>query len=328
MSMSVVPTLDQLDQATQEMVLDREVVDAMFHIVENEGQGHCMFYALSQIFTGKDGEAGQTQHLAIRKEVCAFYRTFHRERQYPDGSLEERIQLLLLSHEDDHGAAICRAGRTPEWGSLVDLYAVSLLRGVNILLFSLYRQSPHQYQMLPIRSPHGRGATTIYLRYNTLNEEEEHYEAMRPNWAWLYRSASPPPPSPPKSPPSPKPAKKRKQTQQSQKPQKTQKTQRTQEPQEVDPLVGQTVAKAFVNPDTGERDYYLGTVVAFQKPYYLVQYEDGDSEELTKRAVTNLILSGGGDQRRRAQRQRRTRKRTSCRSRRALRTRRRHGWST
>ena len=52
---------------------------------------------------------------------------------------------------------------------------------------------------------------------------------------------------------------------------------------QTNPLIGRAVKKIF------EGQQYNGTVVAFNSPYYLVKYSDGDSEELDKNEVTSIL---------------------------------------
>ena len=51
-----------------------------------------------------------------------------------------------------------------------------------------------------------------------------------------------------------------------------------------DNLLNNTVVKYF------DGEAYNGKIVSYRKPYYLVEYDDGDREEYTKNAVHNLLI--------------------------------------
>jgi hypothetical protein len=57
----------------------------------------------------------------------------------------------------------------------------------------------------------------------------------------------------------------------------------------ANPLIGREVTKIF------EGQQYYGTVIAFNSPYYLVKYSDGDSEELDKNEVTCALVKSSID---------------------------------
>lgn len=259
--------VERVNSSTFELTADKHTVEQAFDIIENEGRGNCMFYSFSQLLTNSDS---QKKHTEIRKKVCEFYKSFDLDESYPPGSVEDKLKFLLqFAVEPEHRENICRGGRSPEWGTNADILAVIAIYKVNVVVFALYRHNPSEYQITPYHF-FPNGTRTFHLRYNTLNQDEEHYEAMRPRISFI-----------PEEPPIFKPST----------PTKTATKKKTTE--DSHSFIGMSVAKKFkVEHGSGE-DYFMGTVVEFKKPYYTIQYEDGDMEEVTKRELDKIILKGG-----------------------------------
>jgi hypothetical protein len=255
------PTLNDINNATGEFMVDKKQIDAMFKTVANTGQGNCLFFSFSQIFTG--GKS-QQKHAELRKQVCDFYKDFDVYAQYAADSVEEKIQMMMLSDED-HANTVCV---NYDWGTLADIYVIALIHKVNVVVFSQYSDNPSQYAVVPIKTD--SNAETVYLKYNTLNPDEAHYEAMRPKSASTTALVLDPVPIEPVIT-----AKKTKQT-----------------PIDHNSLIGATVSKKF-KLDDGGYEYYIGTISAFNAPYYVVEYEDGENEELTKAQINRILLKGG-----------------------------------
>lgn len=269
--------VERVNRATIELSADKHTVEQAFDIIENEGRGNCMFYSFSQLLTNSDS---QKKHTEIRKQVCEFYKSFDLNESYAPGSVEDKLQFLLqFAVEPEHRKNICRGGRSPEWGTNADILAVIAIYKVNVVVFALYRHNPSEYQITPYHF-FPDGTRTFYLRYNTLNQDEEHYEAMRPRISFI-----------PEEPPIFEPSTTTTTTKS-----KTATKKKTVEKKTTDDphsFIGMSVAKKFeVEHGSGE-DYFMGTVVEFKKPYYTIRYEDGDTEEVTKRELDKIILKGG-----------------------------------
>jgi len=235
-------TLNEINNATREFVADKDQIDSMFETISNTGKGNCLFFSFSQIFTDSKS---QKKHGELRKQVCEFYKMFDVAVQYNADSIEEKIQMLMLS-DDEHPNLVCT---NYEWGTLLDIYTIAYINKVNVIIFTQYSDNPTQYLIMPIRVG---GSHFAYLKYNTLNPEEAHYEAMKPKTM----------------------------------------AERKQKKTPINNLVGETVSKRF-KLDNGEHEYYIGTIISFNDPYYMVEYEDGDTEELTKGQINRILLKGG-----------------------------------
>lgn len=255
-------SLKDINNLTNETNLSIEEVNSLFTILENPGKGNCLFYSFSQLFF--DGSI--KKHTQLRKEVCEFYKKFNLDIEYPEDSLEYQIKIQLLYVDPEHKKKVCK---NLDWGIMPDIIAISILYQVNIFIFNLFREN-NFYQVTPIKSTENR--RNIYLRYNTENEDEEHYEAMIPKINEvinsnvslnIVRENITKPLSTPITVSKPV-------------------TNHL-----MDDLIGQTVAKNF---DEGE---FIGTVQSYNHPYYNVVYEDGDTEELTKKQLEKILLKGG-----------------------------------
>ena len=176
-----------------------------------------------------------------------------------------------------------------------DIIAISILYQVNIFIFNLFRQNSY-YQVTPIKSIENR--RNIYLRYNTENEDEEHYEAMIPKINEVINNNETlnvvreniTKPTTATKPATAKPT--------TAKPTTAKPTTATKPTTNriMDDLIGQTVAKNF---DEGE---FIGTVQSYNPPYYNVVYEDGDTEELTKKQLEKILLKGGNKKHKKSKR--------------------------
>ena len=289
-------SIDEINNSINEFNVNTEKIDLLFDIITNSGQGNCLFFSLSQIFSEDNS---QKDHAKIRKTVCDFYKTFGLDNQYDADSIEQKIQLSLLV-DNKHYKKICKG---KEWGTLADIYAISLIYKVNIILFSLFKEDPSQYLVIPIKS--NENNRTIYLRYNTLNEEEEHYEAMKLKTVNLFNEAIPALASTKTSSSktsskrslSPLLLNKKKKTAKKKpivhKTVKNNQDKSFRSPEKPDDLIGETVAKVFKEAD-GQEEYFIGKVVSFNKPYYKVVYDDGDAEDLKLNQLKKIILPKGG----------------------------------
>ena len=285
-------SIDEINNSINEFNVNTEKIDLLFDIITNSGQGNCLFFSLSQIFSEDNS---QKDHAKIRKTDCDFYKTFGLDNQYDADSIEQKIQLSLLV-DNKHYKKICKG---KEWGTLADIYAISLIYKVNIILFSLFKEDPSQYLVIPIKS--NENNRTIHLRYNTLNEEEEHYEAMKPKTVNLFNEAIPTLASSKTS--SSKTSSTRslsplflhikKKTAKKKTAVKNNQDKLFRSPEKPEDLIGETVAKLF-KTDDGQKEYYIGKVVSFNKNYYKVVYEDGDAEDLRLKQLKKIILPKGG----------------------------------
>jgi hypothetical protein len=181
-----------------------------------------------------------------------------------------------LYGDANHKTKICRA---PEWGNAADITALSLLYKMNIVLFSLFRHRPSQYVLNVTQKP--EFSKTIYLKYNTLNEREEHYEAMVPKTVADF----PPLPTISSAVKQPQSKTVKKTSSKKSKSPKT-KTIKKKSPTKdtTETFIGETVAKQF------QGEYYIGKVISYDKPYYKVRYEDDDEEEYTKAQLLKIML--------------------------------------
>jgi hypothetical protein len=164
------------DSFVEETVLPIQTIDKYFTVQTNSGQGNCLFYSISQCIYGNT-----SNHKKIRKLVYDFYQIFDENATYPDNSIESKIQLQLLletneNEKNKHQNIICANNI---WGKLVDLYVISLLFDVNILVFNKFDK--FNYTIHPIKVcgfVHSLKEHTIYLRYDSIVREQEHYEAL------------------------------------------------------------------------------------------------------------------------------------------------------
>jgi uncharacterized Rmd1/YagE family protein len=157
-------------------------IDADFVILKNPGDGNCLFYALSQLLYGTI-----TQHQMVRRRIYDFYKTFSMKKKYRQDTLNYRLQMELMFNEE-HCEKLCNLEANTEWGISADITAACLVYKTNIIVFNQFLENPSEYIVAPITSSSYR--RTMYLKYNTLNTDEEHYEAMIPTVM-----SSPPPPS-------------------------------------------------------------------------------------------------------------------------------------
>jgi hypothetical protein len=154
-------SIDEINNLTKEFNIDKKKIDNLFEIIENDGKGNRLFYSLSQIFTESNS---QKKHNELRKKVCDFYKKFNLNTPYNIDSVEEKIQLLLLT-DNEHKKNICKGGKNPEWGTLVDIYAISSIFNVNVILFNLFRENPSQYLIIPIKSTEAKKNNLFKIQY-------------------------------------------------------------------------------------------------------------------------------------------------------------------
>ena len=57
----------------------------------------------------------------------------------------------------------------------------------------------------------------------------------------------------------------------------------------IDELIGRQIRKDF-----GKAGVFIGTIMSVKKPYYSIEYEDGDSEDMTLREVNRLLIPLAG----------------------------------
>jgi len=170
-------------------------IDADFVVLKNPGDGNCLFYALSQLLYGTT-----TQHQTVRRRIYEFYKKFSLKKKYRQDTLNYRLQMELM-FDEEHCDKMCHSeGANLEWGISADITAACLVYKTNIIVYNQFLENPSEYIVTPITGSTHR--QTMYLKYNTLNTDEEHYEAMIP------AVISSPVPSSSPSPPSKKNGKK------------------------------------------------------------------------------------------------------------------------
>lgn len=119
------------------MISDTEF-DSYFKIISNKADGNCLFESIEHrlIYSEYEFKHGITSSTKIRKMVGNFYKTFDREFDYPDNTIEYRIKMgILFDNIDDempHEFNICNDN---VWASMTDVLICSLLFEMNINLY-------------------------------------------------------------------------------------------------------------------------------------------------------------------------------------------------
>jgi len=282
-----------------------DVVNNLFRNLENQADGNCLFYAISQcLYNGSYAKYNE-----IRKKVCDFYKTFDFEREYPEGSLEYKLKMELLFDEDNHKKQVCKGGtKNPVWGIGADITAIAILYKINIITFNLFINNLNEYRVIPVKSP--EFTKTIYIRLDASIGDEEHYEAMIPKNEHISSIDIGIPienenisKEKKKSPKDKKNITKKQNSKENiniiyspipvaipieEEKKNTTKKQHSKEKENK--YIGQTVVKYFND------ESFIGTIISYDQKdkYYLIEYEDGDTEEFTEKQLKKYLLSGGG----------------------------------
>ena len=166
------------------MISDTEF-DSYFKIISNKADGNCLFESIEHrlIYSEYEFKHGITSSTKIRKMVGNFYKTFDREFDYPDNTIEYRIKMgLLFDNMDDempHEFNICN---DTVWASMTDLLICSLLFQMNIDLYikHIWVEEDEDdikiitsYELTKIESQHNFTKTT-----KLLYSGENHFEAI------------------------------------------------------------------------------------------------------------------------------------------------------
>jgi hypothetical protein len=306
----------EVHNISSEIHMSVDAINSLFNVLENPADGNCLFYAISQcLYNGS-----YTKHNEIRKKVCDFYKTFDFERDYPEGSLEYKLKMELLFDEDNHKKQVCKGGtKNPVWGIGADITAIAILYKINIITFNLFVNNLNEYRVIPVKSP--EFTKTIYIRLDASIGDEEHYEAMIPKNDHISPTHVGIPienknisnekkksPKEKKNITKKQLSKENKNTVYSPIPvaipieedkNNITKTQHSKE----NKYIGETVVKYFND------ESFIGTVISYDKKdkYYLIEYEDGDTEEFNEKQLKKYLLTGG----RKSSKKRKSKKRTN-----------------
>ena len=198
------------------------------------------------------------------------------------------------------------------------LRTLFILYKINIITFNLFINNLNEYRVIPVKSP--EFTKTIYIRLDASIGDEEHYEAMIPKNEHI----SPTHVSIPmeneniskKKKKSPKEkknvtkkqiSKENKNTVHSPIPvaipiEEEKKNVTKKQHSKENKYIGETVVKYFND------ESFIGTVISYdpKDKYYLIEYEDGDTEEFTEKQLKKYLLTGGGKK----SKKRRSKKRT------------------
>ena len=319
---------------SSEIHMSVDMVNSLFNVLENPADGNCLFYAISQcLYNGS-----YAKYSEIRKKVCDFYKIFDFEREYPEGTLEYKLKMELLFDEDNHKKQVCKGGtKNPVWGIGADITAISILYKVNIITFNLFINNLNEYSVIPVKSP--EFVKTIYIRLDASIGEEEHYEAMIPKNEHI---------SPThvgisieneniskENKKSPKEKKNITEIQNSNKNKTTTipitvaipiesendieyfSKEKKKSPKEKKNITKKQHSKEKENKYIGEMvvkyfndESFIGKVISYdpKDKYYLIEYEDGDTEEFTEKQLKKYLLTGGGKKSKKRKSKKRTMK--------------------
>jgi hypothetical protein len=168
---------DDLNKIKEETIL---IIDKnKLSIVPNLGDGNCMFYSISKCLFGTSNK-----HAFIRHSVFEYYSTFDTTREYKCGGVEEKINLLLMIDDEDTNE---NEENTPnkhsivvqynkEYGNMMDLYVISVLFNINIMILNKFTTDEDKYLIYPILVETATpDQQTIYLKFTNAIL---HYEAV------------------------------------------------------------------------------------------------------------------------------------------------------
>jgi hypothetical protein len=311
----------EVHNISSEINMSVDTINSLFRNLENPADGNCLFYAISQcLYNGSYAKYNE-----IRKKVCDFYKIFDFEREYPEGTLEYKLKMELLFDEDNHKKQVCKGGtKNPVWGIGADITAIAILYKINIITFNLFINNLNEYSVIPVKSP--EFTKTIYIRLDASIGEEEHYEAMIPKNANIVPYSSVVIPFENEhiyneKKKSPKEKKNITKTQHSNKnkttaipitvaipiesesdikdfskekkkspKEKKNITKKQHSKEKENKYIGETVVKYFND------ESFIGKVISYDRKdkYYLIEYEDGDTEEFTEKQLNKYLLTGGG----------------------------------
>jgi len=288
---------------SSEIQMSIDMVNSMFRNLENPADGNCLFYAVSQcLYNGN-----YAKHNEIRKKVCDFYKTFDFEREYPEGTLEYKLKMELLFDDDNHKKQVCKGGKqNPVWGIGADITAIAILYKINIITFNLFINNLNEYRVIPVKSP--EFTKTIYIRLDASIGDEEHYEALIPKNEHIstiptaisiengnISKRKKKSPKEKKNITKKQISKENKNTVHSPIPiaipiEDEKKNVTEKQHSKENKYIGETVVKYFND------ESFIGKVMSYdpKDKYYLIEYEDGDTEEFTEKQLKKYLLSSGG----------------------------------
>jgi hypothetical protein len=169
-SISGFPDLES--HANEQNLLPKEWVHEHFTILENEADGNCLFLSVAQLVPSKD-------HTILRKEVCKFYKTFDREGQYTEDSLEEKLAIAYITDNIEyhkktrkplkitHDKRVCK---NLEYAGIMDIIVICILLQKNIVLLTQNEDGFYSFGAYKF-SP---DVETLFIHYNGV----DHFEAM------------------------------------------------------------------------------------------------------------------------------------------------------
>ena len=208
------PHFNDQDNLPQDIFYDK------FHVIENKGEGDCLFLSICQ----QDGRYSTAPQL--RKALCDFYNDFIFEMSvYDESSLQYKLCMQHLADNIEYHAVtgkenkrthIERICRSKEYAGIMDILALAIMLDRPMILFNNIKTSEdatyEEYNVEEYTDVSVQNNPPILIRY----DGAYHYEALKTKAdTSLHHSAPPAPPAPP----SPKP-----------KTQKTQKKQKTKSP--------------------------------------------------------------------------------------------------
>jgi hypothetical protein len=150
-----------LTKNTTKMVFSKSNIGYFLNIIENDGNGDCLFRSFSELKYGNE-----TNHVKMRKKVCDYYKNF--KRKVFKTSFEKELQIVP-DGEENHGEAVCGER---VWGDEVDIVIFAIINDCNIVLFS---DDKGGYNV-KVYKPRKNNKVTHYLYYSGNN----HYRAMIP----------------------------------------------------------------------------------------------------------------------------------------------------
>jgi hypothetical protein len=154
-----------------------------FTVIPNNADGNCLFESIETLLLGTDYELnnGPTSASKIREMVADFYKTFDRDIDYPNTTIEYNIKLgIMFDNIDDENGHDINIMNDYVWASMTDVLICSLLFEINIYLYtkkSTFDSYAHttnvKYELSKINTQYNF-KYTVHLLYNGTN----HFESL------------------------------------------------------------------------------------------------------------------------------------------------------